>query len=396
MKKRLLYDALIKQIQHKNTLVITGMRQIGKTTLMRQLFDAETSRHKLWFDLDNPLDQKIFESTDYRAIHERLVAMAGSAGRPLFVCIDEIQNHPQITKVIKYLMDHFGVKFIVTGSSSFYLKNLFPESLAGRKFLYELTPLRFREFLYFHDAIARDAAQRPALDTFLRLPSDSVLPHQREALYEQYLAFGGFPEVVLTPDTETKKLILKNIFAGFFEKDLHILSDYKDIRELRDILILLVPRVGSMLDITKLAGELGVERAKIYGYLAFLEKTFFISLIPKYSMSVDRVVAGGKKLYFSDTGILTTIGPVNMGQLVENAVINDLREYGPVSFYNKRNSAKIDAIVDGKAAIEIKLAGSPKDSDKLDRLASSIHVRQTLVVSRKIINHPGIISPTLI
>lgn len=396
MKKRLLYDELIKYLHHKNTLVITGMRQVGKTTLMRQLFDAETNRPKLWFDLDNPLDQKIFESTDYRAIHERLVAMAGSAKKTLLVCIDEIQNLPQITKVIKYFMDHYGVKCIVTGSSSFYLKNLFPESLSGRKFLYELTPLRFREFLYFMDAIPREEARQTTLSRLLQTKQDTILAHQREALYENYLAFGGFPEVVLTPDAATKHLILKNIFSSFFEKDLQLLSDYKDIRELRDLLLLLVPRVGSMLDVTKLAGELGVERAKIYGYLAFLEKTFFIYLLSKYSGSIDRTVAGGKKLYFSDTGILTTIGPVNMGQLLENAVVGQLREYGPVSFYNKRNSAEIDAIVDKDAAFEIKLAASPQDRNKLSRLAAAIRIRHTMVVSRKVVDLPGVLSPVLL
>lgn len=396
MKKRLLFDDLAAQLNHKNALVVTGMRQVGKTTLMRQLFDEVVDRPKLWFDLDNPLDQKIFESMDYRAINERLMIMAGSKDKPLFVCIDEIQNFPRITKIIKYLIDYYKVKCIVTGSSSFYLKNLFPESLSGRKFLYELTPLRFREFLYFTDALSRDAARRPSLDELLTMKQDEILAHQREALYELYLSYGGFPEVILTPDTATKQLILKNIFAGFFEKDLQLLSDYKDVRGLRDLLLLLVPRVGSMLDITKLAGELGVERVKIYGYLAFLEKTFFIYLIPKYSKSIDRVVAGGKKLYFSDTGILTTIGPVNMGQLLENAVVTQLREYGNVSFFNRRNAAEIDAIVDSKAAFEIKLAASPHDRDKLSRLANRLHIRHTMVVSRKVVNLPGVISPVLL
>ena len=62
MKKRLLYYQLIKQIEHKNALVITGMRQVGKTTLMRQIFDElPKDKAKLWFDFENPFDQKIFE-----------------------------------------------------------------------------------------------------------------------------------------------------------------------------------------------------------------------------------------------------------------------------------------------------------------------------------------------
>lgn len=63
------------------------------------------------------------------------------------IFLDEFQAKPEITKAIKYLYDHYNVKFFLTGSSSFYLKNLFPESLAGRKVTFELFPLDFREFL---------------------------------------------------------------------------------------------------------------------------------------------------------------------------------------------------------------------------------------------------------
>ena len=135
MKKRLLYYSLKGNIKHKNALLITGMRQVGKTTLMRQVFD-EVRGAKLWFDFDNPLDQKVFEDEDYRVVYKRLTDLQEKRGR-LSVFIDEIQNFPEITRIVKYLIDHYGVKFYLTGSSNFYLRNLFPESMAGRKFLYE-------------------------------------------------------------------------------------------------------------------------------------------------------------------------------------------------------------------------------------------------------------------
>jgi predicted AAA+ superfamily ATPase len=158
MKKRLIFDEINKQINHKNAIVIVGSRQVGKTTLMRQIFDEVESHSKLWFDFDNPLDQKIFEDIEYKNIYERLLKMVNNNKERLFIFIDEIQNYPEITKIIKYLIDHYGVKFIVTGSSNFYLKNLFPESLSGRKFLYQLSPLGFREYLYFKDKISKEEA----------------------------------------------------------------------------------------------------------------------------------------------------------------------------------------------------------------------------------------------
>ena len=349
MKKRLLFYELIKHIKHKNALLITGMRQVGKTTLMRQVYD-EVEEPKIWFDFDNPLDQKVFEDIDYNAVFQRIQNMSSAGTRKLSVFIDEIQNYPDITRIVKYLMDHYGVKFYVTGSSSFYLKNLFPESLSGRKFLYELPPLRFQEYLYFRDKVSLEETQLYSLSHAYN--KNTVFNYKKfQTDYEQYLQYGGFPEVVTTHDTNTKLLVLKNIFASFFEKDIKILSDYTDIRELRDLILLLVPRVGSMLDVTRVASELSIDRVKVYRFLEFLQGTFFIRLLPRFTKSVDRAVAGGKKVYFTDNGLLNSIGQVNESQLFENAVVNQLSRYGTVSFYNRRNTAEIDSIVDNKTTI---------------------------------------------
>lgn len=391
MQKRLLYYQIAPLLNHKNALIITGMRQVGKTTLMRQLYDNLKVDSKLWFDLDNPLDQKVFEDINYDSIYDRLHQQAGVNKDRLFVFIDEIQNFPEITKIIKYLIDHNKVKFVVTGSSNYYLKNLFPESLSGRKFLYQLNPLGFKEMLYFREMITKkealigDLVKNGLIDVFTF--------ERRKILYEEYLQFGGFPEVVTTTDTQTKMAILKNVFASFFEKDLKILSDYKDIRELRDLILLLVPRVGSLLDVSKIASELGVERQKVYGYLEFLQGVFFLRLIPKYSKSIDRSVAGGRKVFFSDTGLLNTIGKVNAGQLLENAIINQLDSYGKTSFYNQRNSAEIDAILDDKIALEIKIRGSIRDLVKLQKLSSKLGLKKSFVISQSYLKNDFFLSP---
>ncbi|KKQ36199.1 MAG: ATPase, partial [Candidatus Roizmanbacteria bacterium GW2011_GWA2_37_7] len=390
---RLLYYELIKYISHKNVLLITGMRQVGKTTLMRQVYE-EVKEPKLWFDFDNPLDQKVFEDEDYKVIYKRLIDMGKKAGK-LSVFIDEIQNFPEITKVIKYLIDHYGVKFYLTGSSSFYLKNLFPESLSGRKFLYELPSLSFQEYLYFKDVVSLKEVQNFTLQDAYK--KSSIFTHKaRIAEYDDFLRYGGFPEVVVTEDKDTKVMVLRNIFASFFEKDIKILSDYSDIRELRDMILLLVPRVGSMLDVTRLSSELGIDRVKVYRFLEFLQGTFFIRLLPRLSKSIDRTVAGGKKVYFTDTGLLNVIGKVTEAQAFENAVINQLSSYGKVSFYNKRNTAEIDAILDRDTAFEIKLTGTQKDLSKLTTLSSDLSISRAFVVSKKFQEMDGFLSPVVL
>ncbi len=391
-KKRLIYYEISKYLRHKNALVITGLRQVGKTTLLRQIFEDLGSVPKLWFDFENPLEQRVFEERDYRNIFEKLASDAGSRAQPPVVFIDEIQNFPPVTKVIKYLLDHYGVKFIVTGSSSYYLRNLFPESLSGRKFLFELPPFSFREYLYFKDKLEPETARKRSLNDCLK--SKNLMDFERRRLaYEDFLRFGGFPGVVTAKHIREKQLALKNILTSFFEKDIKLLSDYKDIRELRDLILLLVPRVGSQLEISKLASELGVDRPKIYSYLEFLQGTFFIRLLPKYSKSIDRSVAGGRKIYFADTGLLNTLGPVNEAQLFENAAVNQLADYGSLQFYNLRNTAEIDAIVDKKTAFEIKLTGTLADVKRVRKLARKLNLKQASVLSKNFKDIPGVSYP---
>ncbi|MBU1071247.1 ATP-binding protein, partial [Patescibacteria group bacterium] len=312
----------------------------------------------------------------------------------LSIFIDEIQNYPKITKVIKYLIDHHRVKFYLTGSSNFYLKNLFPESLAGRKFLYELPPLNFQEYLYFKNAISLKQLQNHTLQNAIK--KNDIFTHKTHiADYNDFLTYGGFPEVVTTQDNDTKIMVLKNIFASFFEKDIKLLSDYTDIRELRDVILLLVPRVGSMLDVTRLSRELSVDRVKIYKFLEFLQGAYFIKLLPKFSNSIDRSVAGGKKVYFTDTGLLNIIGKISEAAIFENAVVNQLSNHGKISFYNKRNTAEVDAILDKHTAFEIKLTGTQHDLSKLSFLSSKLKIPQFFIVSKKFQDLPGFLSPTI-
>ena len=390
MKKRFLFNTIKKYIDHKNALVITGMRQVGKTTLMKQIFD-EITAPKLWFDFDNPLDMLLFEEIDYNKIFQKLNNQVNATGDRIFVFIDEIQNLPEITKIIKFHIDHYNVKYIVSGSSNYYLKNLFPESLSGRKFLFILPPLSFQEYLYFNDK-AQPGDLIPDFNEII-INQNRIDFEQRSLDYNNYIEFGGFPEVVLTKDIEIKKAVLKNIFASFFEKDIKILTDIKDVRELRDLILLLVPRTGNILDITKLASELGVNRVKIYNYLEFLEGVFFLQLIPKFTRSIDRSIAGGKKVYFADTGILNVIGKVNDGQLFENAVANQLKFYGNLSFYNQRNTAEIDFILNNETAFEVKLTATEKNLLRTKQLSEKIGINQSFLISRNYCNVKNTIFP---
>jgi uncharacterized protein len=386
--KRKLFQELVKRINDKEIIVVTGMRRVGKTTLFKMIFDSLETKNKVFLDIENPLNQKIFEEEDYNNIWANLKSFGVDEKSKSFIFLDEIQAKPEIVKVVKYLYDHYDVKFFLTGSSSFYLKNLFPESLSGRKIVFEIFPLDFEEFLIFKNFNKEFYEKFNEKDK-----NKNKVSHEKiKKLYEEYLEFGGFPQVVLAENLERKKEFLMDIFKSYFEKDVQGLADFKEINKFRDLLLLLLKRVGTKLDITKLSNELGVSRETIYSYISFLEKTYFISLISPFTNSIDREVSGTKKIYICDNGIGKYLGNSEEGSLLENAIFNNLRNFGEIKYYERRSGGEVDFILpEKKTAIEVKNKGDEKDYSRLKKIAGDLKLKEFYIITKEFVDKKGFV-----
>ncbi len=384
---RKLQKDLEKYISSPEIIILTGMRRVGKTTLYQSIFDSIESKNKVFFDLENPIIQKVFEEIDYNNIVMNLKEYGIIPNQKAYIFLDEIQAMPAIVKVVKYLYDHFGFKFFLTGSSSYYLKNFFPESLSGRKFVFKLNPLDFIEFLTFK------SIKREHIESFHQKDiQKNYIRHQKvHGLYEEYINYGGFPQVVLEEDISRKKMHLQDIFKSYFEKDVQNLAKFREIQIFRDLLLLLMTRVGSKLDITRLASELNTSRETIYSYLTFLQDTFFISLVHPFTNSADKLVSKGKKVYFCDTGLLNVFSRIAEGSIFENAIYNNLSQSYKIQYYQKTSGREIDFIIDGKIGIEVKLKGIQGDFSKLKTLAEKIDLKEYYVVSKEFVDSHGFI-----
>lgn len=385
---RRIQKELEKQIKTRPVIVITGMRRVGKTTLLEMIYEKIESRNKVLLDIDNILNQRIFEEVDYNNMWANLKAYGLTRTEKAFIFLDEIQAMPAIVKAIKYLYDHYDVKFFVTGSSSFYLRNLFPESLAGRKIIYELYPLDFEEYLIFNDMKIEIHRNFTAKDV-----NKNFISYEKiKKLYDEYLEFGGFPQVVLEQDAQQKVRHLVDILNSYIEKDVRKLADFHHITVFRDLMLLLMQRVGSKLNITRLSSELGTSRETIYSYLSFLEGTYFTFLVSPYSRSVDREVSGTKKVFFCDNGIINQFSKIPDGSRLENAVYLNLRKYGELKYYQKRSGAEIDFILPAmNTAVEVKNRGSLSDYNRLSKVAKSLGIESYYLVSRTYVNKDGFI-----
>lgn len=377
--KRRLFDAINPHIEDKEIIVLTGMRRVGKTTLYRMIFDQIKSQNKVFLDLENPLEQKFFEEIDYNNILFNLKRFNINPTLKIYLFLDEVQAMPSVIKAVKYLHDHHNIKFFLTGSSSFYFKNLFPESLAGRKFVFELYPLDFQEFLIFQNA---PLDFHPSFSEKIR--NKNVIAYEKKKkYYDEYLDYGGFPEVVLSESIALKKLRLTDIFKSYFEKDVKLMADFREIKAFRDLILLLLQRTGAKIDISKLASEIGVSRETVYSFISFLENTYFINLITPLSRSVDREVSGSRKVYICDNGFLNYFAKVSEGSSFENAVFLNLRKYGKINYYQKRSGGEIDFILDSKKAFEVKTKPTPSDFNALKKNSLSLGIKEQYIITRQ-------------
>jgi uncharacterized protein len=285
---------------------------------------------------------------------------------------------PQSTSVIKYLYDTYQVKFIVSGSSSFYLKNRFSESLAGRKQIFEMYPLDFAEFVAFK------GENTEGVQRFAQQPFIMAFYNKWKALYEEYLRFGGFPEVALAATEADKKAFLKDIVKADIELDIALLSDFAASDDLLKIIRLLANRTGSKVEYTKLASIVGINRHKLKDYLELLEYTYFVKFISFFTTNPDREINKQQKVYMADTGILQTLSQVNSGQVFENAIANQLSRLGQLHYYQNNSGQEIDFILAGRVAIEVKETPTASDLAILKSRAGLLRTTETWLIGRHV------------
>ena len=387
--RRKILNLLDKELETREAMVLTGMRQSGKTTILHYLFDQIKSKNKIFLDLEDPLNQKLFDTDNFNGIWAGLSLLGLNKNERAYIFLDEIQNLSIIPRVAKYFIDHFQTKFFFSGSSSYYLRNLFSESMSGRKLIFELFPLTFSEFLIFKNQKREEIEgwknkEKNKDEVFYKI----LLPQ-----FKEYVNFGGLPAVVLEADPERKKQLLRGVFTSYFEKDVKNIGDFGDVSKLRDLILLLAERVSGQIDITTLSRELGTARETIYNYLSFLEKTYFITLVDRFSKSLRTQAAGNQKLYFGDTGLANILGQLSSGQLLEQAIFQTLRPNFRVDYYRKDN-VEIDFVLDKETALEIKETGTPRDVYYTGKIAKGLKLKNSYVISQNYSTEKGIILAT--
>jgi predicted AAA+ superfamily ATPase len=374
IKPRSIYESIKPYFDSPEAIIITGMRRTGKTTFLNFIFDQVETKNKIFLDLENPLNRKYFEEENYERIKISFEVLGIDFSQKPFIFLDEIQFLKNLPSVAKYFIDHYEVKFFLTGSASFYLKNLFTESLAGRKYIFELFPLTFSEFLLFKESSLKIPK---VMSEITKTNFEAISP-----LYEEYILFGGFPGVVLKTSVEEKRRALEEIFSSFFQLEILQLGDFRKNEVIRDLILLMIQRIGSKIDIQKISRELGISRSTLYEYLAFLEGTFFLKTIRPFTKRKNSEIRKMPKVYLCDSGLSNHLAKLDPGVLFENTIFQNLRQKGELNYYQKKSGIEIDFILDKKIAYEAKLIPQPSDIKKLKRISDELNLERFQIIAR--------------
>lgn len=366
-KREILFQ-ILGQCDKKEIILLTGARQTGKTTLLRQI-ETET-REKMptfFLNLENLEFVKLLNDSPENLF--KIFPLNKNSAKRQRVLVDEVQYLKNPTNFLKYIYDAYAdsVQLIVSGSSAFYIDKKFKDSLAGRKKIFYVYPLSLRDFLIFkkRSDILEYLPNSFSLDNFAFLDAFPLaFKRDMEALLEELMIYGGYPRVVLADNIQEKKALLEEIATSYIKKDI-LEADIKEGEKYYDLFKILSAQIGGQINANELANTLNLSRPTVSHYLYIMQKSFHFALVRPFSRSRRKEIGKMPKGYFYDTGLRNYfINNFNSmavrqdpGQVLENLVFKqfvDKLKIDDIKYWRTVAGDEVDFIIKEEVAFEVK------------------------------------------
>jgi len=332
MIQRILQKRVKERLHSGKAIVLMGARQVGKTTLLKTVF--ENPEDVLWLNGDEPDVLELFENATS-------VRLKQFFGNKKIVVIDEAQRIPEVGLKLKLITDSLPeIQLIATGSSSFELANHINEPLTGRKWEYKMFPVSFAEMVEHH----------------------GLLEEKRSLNHR--LVYGCYPEVITNLGKE--KEILKQLTDSFLYKDILMLEQIKKPEKIVKLLQALAFQVGSQVSYSEIGQMIGLDSKTVEKYILVLEQSYVIFRLGSFSRNLRNELKNSKKIYFYDNGVRNSLiadfslaeTRQDIGKLWENYLVSERikkLEYQNIWrnywFWRTKEQKEIDLIEEGDGKI---------------------------------------------
>lgn len=327
-------------MERKEILIITGIRRSGKSTIMKQLMkklvkDGIDKTQILYLNLEDygfkdSLKIKLFEKA--LEIYTKKIKIKGKT----YFFIDEVQLIPEWERFIRTLYDRGeDVKFIVSGSNASLLSKELSTLLTGRNLAIKINTLNFQEFIKF----------------------------KKVSQLDEYLTYGGFPEVVLEPNHSKKKILLQQYYEDIINKDILNRHNIRNTEAVHNLARFLIENSGGKQSMNKLSKVFGIDDKTVSEYISYMMDVYLIYKVPFFSYSVKNRhnKMTQPKYYSADNGFMQITSlhfTKDFGKLFENSVFLEVNsKYHDIAYWS--NKGEVDFVY-GNSAINATFASNIK------------------------------------
>lgn len=346
----------IKQVlPREEFIIITGARQTGKTSVLVMLKDLLERKGQNCHYLN-------LENTDYLKLLNKhpfnIFELIPGAKSRQNIFVDEVQYLDNPTNFLKLLYDdkRNEIKIIASGSSAFYMDRKFGDSLVGRKFLFEIYPLNFDEFLTFkgqEDLLKEKGKKLPIFSK-----------NRIEKFWREYLTYGGYPKVVLADDDGMRKILLDEIGTSYNKKDI-VDAGIKNTENYFSLLKMLAAQTGCLVNSQELSNTLNMARKTVDEYLYVMGKSYQAAFIRPFFANCRKELTKMPKVYFYDLGLRNFLldnyakmdNRADRGGYLENIAFREFlrkaKSIDEIKFWRTQDKKEVDFIIKDNA-FEIK------------------------------------------
>lgn len=375
MYNRYCESKILEALADTPVVILSGPRQSGKTTLVRQVRPQEN----VYITLD--------DITQYDAAKSDPVGFIRNLGAKCTI-IDEVQRVPELFLSIKQSVDENRTagRYLLTGSSNALMLPQLSDSLAGRMEVINLLPLTTCEI-----------ENTPS--TFIEKVFNGIVPKSeqtriRSKLLNKILA-GGFPEPYSRQVQKRRSMWYEQYINGIIQKDIKDFENIEHHAVMPKLVRLLASQVGCLINYTEIANKLGISRQTVSHYVSLLERLYIFESLPAWHKNEAKRLIKTSKVHIVDSGLLCSLkrlneekilnNPHEFGHLLESYIVNEIRRIKtwydePIDMYHYRDKDKVevDLILEAYSGavvgIEMKASASVTSSDfaglrRLKRLA---------------------------
>ena len=365
-------------MEEREIITISGPRRAGKSTIMYQLIEKiagkEGMKKTLYVNFEDPsflpfLSVELLEEI-YDVYREKV-----NHSKKAYLFLDEIQNIPGWEKWVRSYYDKKeNVKIVISGSSSKLLSSEFSSLLTGRSVNFEVYPLSFREFLDFKG---------------VRIPKKVLKESERKIRHylDEYLKFGGFPQVTLKKEENIKLKTLEQYFESMIMRDIVERYQIRDVLSLKKAAVFGMTNISKEFSFNTLRKTLKISLDTAKDYATYLEQAYILFQLPYFSYSMKEVMVRNRKLYAVDSGLRNAVSKsftADRGRLAENIVYLHLKKNRKEIYYWKENG-EVDFVIKEKTLVPINVTygeESPKREDKaMMEFFSEFKVKEGIIVT---------------